>query len=361
MTGVAAGTPGIMVTGDASPPGAYNPPRQNTIRDNHILNAKSSGIQILNGARDCRVSGNIIESPAGDGILVHPGSASACPRNRIEGNIIYNAGGAGINVLVDDTVVVGNRVYNPVSYGIRVYQKNRAQVLGNHIEAAGDDGIHVNLSEGTLVQGNRLYLGQKEGIQVANGVVHSIISGNVIVDNGQAAVGSTYDGIQVSTAAGATCSRILIVANVISGAGHRNAIRVTGERIIVRENSVDGSTSALINHAGGSSSFGCLYGNNLGWSGILALASSRTCTDEYDTYYVDASGIARTLTLPTAVGREGIEFCIIKADSSVNAVNLARTGSETIGGATSLTLSLQNASVRVRSDGANWLIVGRGS
>ncbi len=70
---------------------------------------------------------------------------------------------------------------------------------------------------------------------------------------------------------------------------------------------------------------------------------------------VDASGGARTVNLPTAVGCAGQFYTIIKSDSSANTVTVDGATTETINGALTFVLTAQYQSVVLRSDGANWL------
>lgn len=73
----------------------------------------------------------------------------------------------------------------------------------------------------------------------------------------------------------------------------------------------------------------------------------------------DATTAGFTITLPTAVGNSGLEFTIFKIDSTANLVTIATTSSQTINGATTYTLlNAQYKYVRVKSNGANWYIVG---
>jgi len=74
---------------------------------------------------------------------------------------------------------------------------------------------------------------------------------------------------------------------------------------------------------------------------------------------MSASGGARTVTLPTAVGRSGKTYTIKKIDSSGNTVQLLTTAAQTIDGFASgaLYLYAQYDSIKVVSDGANWLIL----
>jgi hypothetical protein len=78
-------------------------------------------------------------------------------------------------------------------------------------------------------------------------------------------------------------------------------------------------------------------------------------------YFVtmSASGGNRTVTLPTAVGRNGKVFTIKKIDSSANTVQLLTTSAQTIDGNASgaLYLKAQYDTIKLVSDGSNWLIL----
>lgn len=71
----------------------------------------------------------------------------------------------------------------------------------------------------------------------------------------------------------------------------------------------------------------------------------------------DATSAAFTATLPTAVNFTGQTYTIKKTDSSVNAVTVGTTSSQTIDGSTTAVISTQYASITVVSDGANWSII----
>jgi len=72
----------------------------------------------------------------------------------------------------------------------------------------------------------------------------------------------------------------------------------------------------------------------------------------------DATSVAFTITLPTAVSKDGQTFTIKKIDASGNAVTVGTTSSQTIDGSTTYSLPNQYKYVTVVSDGANWIIVG---
>jgi hypothetical protein len=78
-------------------------------------------------------------------------------------------------------------------------------------------------------------------------------------------------------------------------------------------------------------------------------------------YFVtmSASGGNRTVTLPTAVGRNGKVFTIKKIDSSSNIVQILTTSAQTMDGIASgaIYLRAQYDTIKLVSDGTNWLIL----
>lgn len=75
------------------------------------------------------------------------------------------------------------------------------------------------------------------------------------------------------------------------------------------------------------------------------------------TVLVDASGGARTVNLPTAVGIKGQIFIIKKIDSTANIVTIDASGSQTIDGNLTYTLLGLHGVIRIQSDGSNWVAV----
>jgi len=87
---------------------------------------------------------------------------------------------------------------------------------------------------------------------------------------------------------------------------------------------------------------------------IVTKTANYTATAGDHTILGDATSGAITITLPSAAGIAGRVYVVKKIDNSTNAVTVAASGSETIDGATSVSLSTQWGSVRVQSDGSNW-------
>lgn len=92
----------------------------------------------------------------------------------------------------------------------------------------------------------------------------------------------------------------------------------------------------------------------------LSVASPTTTypiTTSDEVVLASASGGAYSATLPNAVGVTGKVYTVKKTDSSVNAITIATTSSQTIDGVTTRTVTIQYESVTVVSDGSNWHII----
>jgi hypothetical protein len=80
-------------------------------------------------------------------------------------------------------------------------------------------------------------------------------------------------------------------------------------------------------------------------------------TEFQRTLEVDASGAARTITLPTASSAKWRKYIIKKIDASANTVTIDASGAETIDGALTITLTVQWQSIEIQSNGTSWIIV----
>ncbi|MEN9724203.1 MAG: hypothetical protein RJB38_2189, partial [Pseudomonadota bacterium] len=91
---------------------------------------------------------------------------------------------------------------------------------------------------------------------------------------------------------------------------------------------------------------------------FFSRTSSGTIAVDDSIIAANAATAAFSLTLPSASGIEGRQYIVKKTDSSANPVTLVGTGSQTIDGASSYLLGLQNQHVSVVSDGNNWVVTG---
>ena len=70
----------------------------------------------------------------------------------------------------------------------------------------------------------------------------------------------------------------------------------------------------------------------------------------------DASSGGFTVNLPAAATSTDRVYIIKKTDSSANAVTVDGNGSETIDGATTAVLAVQNQSITISCTGSAWVI-----
>lgn len=95
-------------------------------------------------------------------------------------------------------------------------------------------------------------------------------------------------------------------------------------------------------------------------TGTVAKTADYTATTSDGTIEVDASGAARTITLFAASGNAGKIIVVKKTDSSANAVTVDGNASETIDGATTISLASQysTAILQVNAAGTGWNKLG---
>lgn len=92
-------------------------------------------------------------------------------------------------------------------------------------------------------------------------------------------------------------------------------------------------------------------------SAVSAKTAAYTLTASDDVVTADSTGGAFSLTLRTAVGIAGKVFTLKRINSGANDVTVATTSAQTIDGASTSVLTAQWQSVRVMSNGTNWLVV----
>jgi hypothetical protein len=97
-------------------------------------------------------------------------------------------------------------------------------------------------------------------------------------------------------------------------------------------------------------------------SGSLSLpfynmSTAYTVTAADYSIFCNASGAARTATLPTAVGIGGKIYNVKKVDSSGNACTVDGDGSETVDGATTFDINVEGESITIQSNNVGWYIL----
>ena len=95
----------------------------------------------------------------------------------------------------------------------------------------------------------------------------------------------------------------------------------------------------------------------------FAVSVSGACSDsmEHEIYGVDATGGARTRTLPDVAKCRGAVKTVVKTDASANAVTVDTTSSQQIAGpggsAATKALSTQGAAVTVVATATGWQVI----
>jgi hypothetical protein len=114
-----------------------------------------------------------------------------------------------------------------------------------------------------------------------------------------------------------------------------------------------GSTGQVLKVASGIPSWGSSNGSLT----TSTQTSSYTVTSSDTVVFADATSGSVVITLPAASGLAGYRFYIKRIDNAANTVSVARSGSDTIDGLTSLTLDLQYTALAVVSNGSAWYIL----
>lgn len=89
---------------------------------------------------------------------------------------------------------------------------------------------------------------------------------------------------------------------------------------------------------------------------LLTTNTTLVTNDSANHHKVDASAGPRTITLPTAVSNNGIEFKIKRVNTNGNIVTVAAAGGQTIDGVSTYLLDMPWESVSLSSDNSNWLV-----
>lgn len=127
----------------------------------------------------------------------------------------------------------------------------------------------------------------------------------------------------------------------------------TGGAYVVRD--TDGSINVGQANVSALNNAGAVYSGDI----VTVTSASYTVLSTDHTILCDCTSNAITVNLPTVASSEGRTLHIKKIDSSGNAVTIDGSGSETIDGSTTKSLSSQWASRIIKSNGSAWYIIAQ--
>jgi len=91
--------------------------------------------------------------------------------------------------------------------------------------------------------------------------------------------------------------------------------------------------------------------------GVTSVTADYAMVDADRTVLADSTTVAVTVTLPDPARAEGVRLTVKRVNAGANAVTLSQNATETIDGASTVTLAAQWDARSVVSDGVDWFIV----
>ncbi len=244
--------------------------------------------------------------------------------------------------------VVQCTINNPIRDGIRINADGaflmRNRIISPRGSASNSGGINLTTGSQHIVQNNRIEGGAANGIYANS--INTQISDNIVTS-------VTADGIVTNAA---DC----IIRNNYSTnqTGFGITIKATAVRTKMENNFCQTNTGG--NYSISSSATASVIGrNNKGLTNDSQARSSSFTLNQADLVnVVDANAAARTVTLPAATGvNNGKMYYIKNKVGSANDVTVARAGSDTIDGATSLTLTAGQSALLVCDGASLWNVI----
>jgi hypothetical protein len=177
-----------------------------------------------------------------------------------------------------------------------------------------------------------------------------------ITSAGNVGIGTTSPVSRLDVSGTATSTNLSVTTNATVG----GTLNVNGTTTLGTTNTGAISASS-VNAPSGSGTFGNLYSNgivqmlgvNVKYRNISATYTATTSDD----YFINITTGTFTLNLPTAATPYG-QVYVIK-NSGTGTITVDPNGTQTIDGATTFTMNVQNGSITIIGDGTNWKIVSK--
>jgi len=380
----------------------------NKFRNNGTLNAANDSQLIVS-----TVSGAVISNNEVYGNSTSFGFRLIAIQNgSVSGNTILNSGGAtnvaGLYFLTCNNISAsGNVVNGGAKNGLYIAGGSAISVTGNTVSQTAEENVLMRgdctniyfsgnlFAEPCLVSGGQFAVASLEqvgfitwsgnrfveSLRYNSGIVAAYVAGppttiqladlasdqNEYYTGYYVLVGASR--IQITSYVGATRTATLASAFGAAPTPGTSVYRIVPVRSV---NIVINNAGALnglmqfegvdwINSGATVPFFGTGSNLNPTWSSStpVSVSANYTATFFDEVILVDATGAARTITLPTVANARCMNktFTIKKVDASVNAVIIDANGAETIDGALTQSLLIQWSAITVRGDSTSWSIV----
>lgn len=159
-------------------------------------------------------------------------------------------------------------------------------------------------------------------------------------------------------------------SDVLYGVQSNSSVKITANQVKLFTNVPGGSVSQVqFNDNGAFGGFTVSGDGTLNTStGVLTVskigsipvssnyvAKTTTYTVSASDFVVNCTSGTFTVTLPTAVGVAGKQYCV--KNSGTGVITIATTSAQTIDGAATFILAVQYEAIWVISNGANWVVI----
>jgi parallel beta-helix repeat protein len=270
------------------------------VADCNITNTKNHAILLNWDTPGARIIGNYIDTvDTGDnGVWI----GNESNHSLIEGNVILNVGGMGIEVwhnLEGHVSVVGNVVRDADDFGISLAQSPYSTVQGNTVDTTGEIGIEVSESDNSAVTGNTVLSAGTNGIAL-NGDTTTVpaisrncsVVGNTIDDAGDSGISLSGIGGGANLGYGHVIADNVIRGTQTATSGHAD-IRVVGSI----HSKVTISGNHIVKDENGNAIDGCdglvCVGNRIEYQGSLTGIAINN--GNYDDALISGNIVAGTL------------------------------------------------------------------
>jgi parallel beta-helix repeat protein len=169
----------------------------NLVSDNHVsfsgrpVAGQTSVGMFIKGATDSLIVGNVTDHNSDAGIYLTTDLTTDTTRVTVRNNTSfanargYVAAAPGIDVRAPGNTIDANTVYSNEDSGIQIYSGSADTVVtDNVVYDNGDYGVDVSNAGSATIVGNSVFRNRKSGINVEGGSSGSRLANNLSVDNG---------------------------------------------------------------------------------------------------------------------------------------------------------------------------------